>query len=95
VSALVVTLTADELRALIRAGVDEAMAERDLAPASPAEPPREWLTARDAAQLMGCSTRYVSILAKRGELASSRLGRPLRFRRVDVVALLESRRDAA
>jgi excisionase family DNA binding protein len=92
---MIVQLTTGELERLVERAVESAIAKLAIAPATGAnEPPPEWLDAAGAAALLKCSRRYVTILAGRGELPSSRLGRLLRFRRVDVVAVLERRRAA-
>jgi excisionase family DNA binding protein len=49
----------------------------------------EWLDAGAVAKLLGIHRRTVARLAKTGELPSSRIGKLLRFRRSDVVAVLE------
>lgn len=79
----------DELRAIVRAAVEEALATR----AANGPPSGEWIDTGAAAALLGVSTRQVAKLAasSRGRpalLASTRVGRLLRFRRADVLALL-------
>ena len=87
--ASVVVVSSDELRALIRAAVDDALAAR----ASAAnEAPAEWLDARGAAAVLAVHPRTVAKLAKSGELPASRVGKLLRFRRADVAAFLERQR---
>ncbi|MBX7196206.1 MAG: helix-turn-helix domain-containing protein [Sandaracinaceae bacterium] len=54
----------------------------------------EWIDTRAAAELLGVSTRQIAKLAAGGRgrparLSSSRVGRLLRFRRADVLAMLE------
>jgi excisionase family DNA binding protein len=75
-------MTPEQLRALVVDAVREALATRGAEPA-------EWLDAKSAAVLLGVHPRTVAKMAKGGELPSSRVGRLLRFRRADVVALLE------
>lgn len=88
-----VVVEAGELERMIDAAVRRALdAQRD-------EPQlaSEWIDTAAAAALLGVSTRQVAKLAAsaRGRpalLASSRIGRLLRFRRADVLALLEGDR---
>ena len=68
----------------------EAAVRRVLDANEPREP-SEWLGTAGAAELLDVHRRTVGKLAKSGELPSSRIGKQLRFRRCDLIALLESR----
>jgi len=92
-SSPVIVTTPDELRAIVVAAVGEALAARRAASEAP---PSEWIDTTAAAALLGVSTRQVAKMAATAKdrpaaLASSRIGRLLRFRRADVLALLERR----
>jgi len=87
--ALIVT-TPEELARIVREQIDAALAARG--PAAN-EQPSEWIDTAAAAALLGVSTRQVAKMAASAKerpaaLASSRVGRLLRFRRADVLALL-------
>lgn len=82
----VVVMDAHELRAMIAAEIRAALDERD------ADESPDWLDAKGAAALLGVHARTVAKMAQDGTLAASRVGRLLRFRRADVVALLERQR---
>lgn len=77
-----------ELERLIESSV-ESTVRRLLS--SRADAPVDWIDAGAAAKLLGVNRRTIAKLAKRGDLPSSRLGRLLRFRRADVLGLLEKR----
>ena len=84
----VIVTTPEELRAIVREAIDEALAVRRPAPS---DTPPEWIDTSVAAALLGVSTRQVAKMAKAGDLPHGNVGRLLRFRRSDVLALLESR----
>lgn len=84
-STAVIVVSTDELRALVRDAVREALEGRVAEPAI-------WLDAKGAAELLNVNERTVARLAKRGELAYSRVGKLLRFERAAVVSYLEGKR---
>jgi excisionase family DNA binding protein len=57
----------EELRALIRAEVERALAARDR------EPAKRWLTAREAGAYLGCSERAVHQRIRRGRISAEAL----------------------
>jgi len=81
----VVVIDPATLRRLIEAAVRAALARSE---GSPQAVP-EWLDAQATADLLGVHRRTVTKMAARGDLPSARVGRLLRFRREDVLALLE------
>jgi len=92
-SSAVIVTTPDELRSIVRAAVEEVLAARTAASAAE---PSEWIDTAVAAALLGVSTRQVAKMAASAKdrpalLASSRVGRLLRFRRADVLAVLDRR----
>ena len=80
----IIVVSPEELRDLVRTAVREA-----LSAGRPAAEPSEWLDAAGAAALLGVHRRTVTNLVKRGRLPASRVGRLLRIRRADVLAVLE------
>ncbi len=82
-SIVVVSLT--DLRALIAAAVEAAIARR-------ADEPSEWLDAEGVAALLGVHARTVQKLVKRSGLPAHRLGAKLyRYRRTEVLAWIATR----
>ena len=80
----VVTVTVEELAALVEAAVLRAL---ESAPTSrPAA--GEWLDAGEAADLLGVHRRTIGKFAKAGTLRASRCGKLWRILRVDVEAML-------
>lgn len=76
-------LTVGQLRALIR---EELAALSAAKAANTAD--YVYLTPKQVAEILNCSTRSVQRMATAKELPSRRVGRDLRFRRVDVEAYL-------
>lgn len=85
----VVVVDVDELAAIVEAAVERALEARA------STDPVEWLDANGAAELLGVHRRTITKMAKRGELRAARIGKLLRFRRSDVVGLLEPDAGAA
>ncbi len=82
----VVVIEAEELRAMIRAEVRAALAERR------AGDPDPWLDANAVAELLGVHPRTVAKLSSREGLPAHRIGaKLLRYRRAEVFAWLEER----
>lgn len=79
-TALAVTLTVDELRALVREAVRE---ERS----APVEEAAEVLTREQVARLLQVNAHFVPKLIKQG-MPAHRLGEQWRFRRSEVLAWL-------
>ena len=79
----VVVIDPEELRALIGRELRAALDERAPVEASP-----EWLDSKGAAALLGVNVRTIAKLAQSGKVPSSRVGKLLRFRRADLLALL-------
>jgi excisionase family DNA binding protein len=73
----IITITPDELRALVREAVREEMAAKHVDPV-------EWIDATEAAKLLGVGTRTIQRLAKAGELPCTKLGTLLRFNRAAI-----------
>ncbi len=85
-----VVLSPEELRAIVR---EEIRAALDVQP--PRDEPGEWIDAREAAKILNVCAKSVTNMAARGTLRSSRIGRMLRFKRSDVIAMLEGKHEAA
>ena len=84
----VVTVTAEELAALVEAAVRRALAEV----AATANPTAgDWLDAGESADLLGVHRRTIGKLVKAGTLRASRIGKLYRIRRGDVEAMLAKR----
>lgn len=85
--------TRGEFVALISEVVERCL-DRKLAELRDAgiDAPAEWLGTADAAEFLRCSTKHLGLMARRGDIPSTRLGRVLRFRRSDLDAYLEERR---
>jgi excisionase family DNA binding protein len=81
----IVVIPTAELQAMIKAAVREELAARGTAE------PSEWIDVRAAGRMLGVGSRMVQRLASSGDLPSSRVGRRLRLRRVDVEAYLARR----
>jgi excisionase family DNA binding protein len=76
----------EELRALVRAEVELALAERER------EPAKRWLTAREAGAYLGCSERAVYQRIRRRRIPAEALrhqGRRLLFDRLALDSALE------
>lgn len=80
----VVMIDVDELREMLEDAVRRGLEGR----AERSEPP-EWLDANGAAELLGVTPRTVRKRVASGALRASRIGKLLRIKRADVVALLE------
>lgn len=95
---MLVQIDTAELASIVRSEVAAAL-EAHAAAAANGPPPAEWLDAKEAARVLGVHPRTVSAMAARRDdgsvprLRSTRIGRLLRFRRADVMGLLE--RDEA
>jgi excisionase family DNA binding protein len=77
----------EELRALVQAEVEMALANRDR------EPQKRWLTAREAGVYLGCSERAVHQRIRRGRIPAGALrhqGRRLLIDRLALDRALES-----
>ena len=85
-AALAVTLTVDQLDALIEKAVDRAIAKRGL----PGDDP--WLTRAEAAVVLGCVPDVVSKRVKYHGLIGHKNGRDWRFRKSELDAWLSARR---
>ncbi len=81
----VILTTPEELTRIVRDAVREELATR--AP-STNDAASEWIDTRVAADLLGVSTRQIAKMAKAGTLPHSNVGRLLKFRRSDVLAIL-------
>lgn len=81
-NALLVTLTTDDLRAIVLATVTEALSGS--LPGS--EPPREVLTRRDAADVLRVSVATLDRLARDGEITPRRVGDSPRYLRSELLA---------
>lgn len=79
------TLTVRQLADLIR----EVNSEERAKTLATEKPAAEYIRTRDAAKLLDCSMREVQQLALDGKLAHGRVGRELRFRRVDLEAYVK------
>lgn len=79
-----IQVTPDELKRLVREAVREELTTKR--PAN--DPDVVYMTPKQVAEILNCSTRSVQRLATAKELPSRRVGRDLRFRRVDVEAYL-------
>ena len=73
-----------ELATLIQQAVHEALDLREPAP--------EWLDTSTAAALLGLHPKTVARMARKSEVPARRVGRSWRFKRSDVIALLEDDR---
>ncbi len=82
-SGAVVVVHPDELRALVRDAVREAIADRPAATSA-----AEWLDTASAAALLGVNPRTITKRAAAGEIPASRIGKLWRFRRSDLERLL-------
>ena len=79
----IVLLQREQLVELIESAVRVALEE-----ATRTEP--IWLTAKEAAAMLGIHPKTLARMAKRGDIPSARLGRSYRFRRVDLSAALDA-----
>jgi excisionase family DNA binding protein len=86
---MIVTLTAEQLRDIVRAAVREELA------ATRSNVPAAMLTPSEVAKALRLSTRHVRNLLAEGELPAVRVGSRWRVKRTDVDAYLAGRRDAA
>lgn len=84
-----IVMSESAVRALLEDAAERGAA-RALAKHSPANP-AEVLDAGEAALLLRVSRRQIAKLAAAGTLPSVRVGRLLRIRRADALALLEQR----
>jgi excisionase family DNA binding protein len=83
---LVVVVDVDELDQRIEAAVRRVLDTR--APTAPIE----WLDSAGAAEILGVHRRTIANMARAGELPHTRLGKLLRFKRADVLAMLEKKK---
>lgn len=83
-SALAVTLTVDELAALVRREVKAAMLDR------PTAAPPAVLTSEEAADFLKMPVGVLRKRVRKGEVPSFKIGSLLRFRAADLEAWLES-----
>ena len=79
----IVVLQREQLVELIESAVRAALEE-----ATRMEP--IWLTAKEAAAMLGIHPKTLSRMARRGEIPSARIGRSYRFRRADLSTALEA-----
>ena len=86
--ATVVVMPVESLRALIVDAVRQALDTGSGADVEAAE----FLDSVGAAELLSVTPRFIQALAKQGKLPSNRVGRLLRFRRVDLDAWISRTR---
>lgn len=80
-----VVISVDDLRRLIASEVRDALAANTVAPATQSE----WLTPEQLAKELGYDRRTIPTLVRRRGLPCHRVGRKLRFKRVEVNAWIE------
>lgn len=96
----VIVTTPAELAELVEAAVERVLERRGLSAANEPPTPSDWIDAREAARLLRVHVRTVSNYAAPGpdgappRLPSTNIGRIRRFRRADVIALLERGTEA-
>lgn len=73
----------EELRALVRDAVREALADRPAASSA-----AEWLDTESAAALLGVNARTITKRATAGQIPGAKIGKLWRFRRSDLERLL-------
>lgn len=87
----VIVTTPEELRALIRSAVDEAIEERERT-RRPTTETSDWIKAEEAATILGVSREY---LPKMKDVPSHGHGRQRRWKRSELEAHMASRGKAA
>lgn len=85
----IAVLTETELREIVRAAVAEAL---KAAGASNAQP-RDWLKAEELAELYGLPHTWFEERGRAGDIARTKPGRYVLFKRLDVEAYLEKHKN--
>ncbi len=88
-SSVIVASTA-EVRAMMREELRAVVREELRAREADARA-REWIDAKAAAELLGVTPRTIAKMVERGDLPDRRAGNRLRFRREELIALLDGR----
>ena len=92
-SALAVTLTVGQLKALIREGVDEALSQnghgREGA-GRPSEASRPYLTVKEAAEMARLAPSAIRLFIRKRELKAHKVGSRVIIKKTDLEGFLES-----
>jgi excisionase family DNA binding protein len=87
-SALAVTLTVGELRALVREEIKTAMEQDGAIPK--VQPDKTYLTIKEAADLSGLAPSTIRLLIRKRQLKALQVGRRVIIKRADLERFLEA-----
>lgn len=93
---LIVTLSKEELHTLLVDTVSSVIRRNltllNIAEKEPQEVPEKLLSKKEAAQLLSCSTSTIDNYAREGILERFYIGRAVRFRKADVLAIAQKKK---
>ncbi len=92
-SALAVTLTVGQLKALIREGVNEALSQYGhgrVGAGRPSEASRPYLTVKEAAEMARLAPSAIRLFIRKRELMALKVGRRVIIKRTDLERFLEA-----